>query len=117
MPWKTGCRADTEKNVPHRNVMGRMIRLLNVARLAWDFAMSADAIPRNENTMHDMTVHTTNRGVRTSSIPPIPAAPSANPRPYSRKHPNSPLINPSMHLPQTIAWRLSGHIIISSKLL
>lgn len=33
MPWKMGSREDTEKNVPHRKVIGRMTRLLKVAML------------------------------------------------------------------------------------
>lgn len=31
--WKIGSSEDTEKNVPHRKVIGRMIRLLKVAML------------------------------------------------------------------------------------
>ena len=80
MPWNTGFRSATEKNVPHRNVMGRMMRLLKVAMLAWDLAIRAAAIPRNENTTQDRIVHTMNIGVRHSSMPPIPAAPRQSPR-------------------------------------
>ena len=33
IPWKTTGREETEKNVPHRKVIGSMIRLLKIARL------------------------------------------------------------------------------------
>ena len=65
--WKIGSSEETEKNVPQRNVMGRMIRLLNVPMLWWDLARSAADIPRRENTMQLHTTHSTNRGDNTSS--------------------------------------------------
>lgn len=33
MYWNIGGNIDTEKKVPHKNVIGRMIKLLNVAIL------------------------------------------------------------------------------------
>ena len=109
--WKTGLRLDTEKNVPHRKVIGRMIRLLKVAMLWCDFARRAAIIPRNEKMTQLSTMQTMNRGDSTSS------GARNSPNAYSSPQLMSPLTRPSMHFPKMIAGSDNGHIIISSKLL
>ena len=103
-------KASSENMVPHRNVIGRMTKLLNRFILGRSCTIMPAATPSMENTVHDISMQIISRGVICRSS--------------ARKNPSRSisdphimlLMMPSMDFPSIMDVLDMGQRSISSKL-